>query len=91
MQLISAAYSSLWNLWYLRLLFRNMSLVGALLLLLAESRVEGKHFYYIVEENRSKMYLQFAGRVMLVFVFVSLLRFEISAMQVTFLGPPVAL
>lgn len=76
------AYSILWD---LQFLFRNLALIGALLLVLAESRVEGKSLFAGVPslgENKPKMYLQLAGRVLLVFMFLTLLRFEMSAMQV---------
>merc|ERR1739844_697071 len=66
-------------------LFRNLALIGALLLVLAESRVEGKSLFAGVPslgENKPKMYLQLAGRILLVFMFLTLLRFEMSAMQI---------
>jgi uncharacterized membrane protein YphA (DoxX/SURF4 family) len=78
----TVAYSILWD---LQFLFRNLALIGALLLVLAESRVEGKSLFAGVPslgENKPKMYLQLAGRVLLVFMFVTLLRFEMSAMQI---------
>merc|ERR1712032_1016192 len=62
------AYSILWD---LQLLFRNLALIGALLLVLAESRVEGKSLFAGVPslgENKPKMYLQLAGRILLVFM-----------------------
>merc|ERR1712198_662104 len=65
--------------------FRNLALIGALLLVLAESRVEGKSLFAGVPslgENKPKMYLQLAGRILLVFMFLTLLRFEMSAMQI---------
>jgi len=52
---------------------------------LAESRVEGKSLFAGVPslgENKPKMYLQLAGRILLVFMFLTLLRFEMSAMQI---------
>ena len=76
------AYSILWD---LQFLFRNLALIGALLLVLAESRVEGKSLFAGVPslgENKPKMYLQLAGRILLVFMFLTLLRFEMSVMQV---------
>merc|ERR1712142_1022205 len=76
------AYSILWD---LQFLFRNLALIGALLLVLAESRVEGKSLFAGVPslgENKPKMYLQLAGRILLVFMFLTLLRFEMSAMQI---------
>merc|ERR1712061_950454 len=71
------AYSILWD---LQFLFRNLALIGALLLVLAESRVEGKSLFAGVPslgENKPKMYLQLAGRILLVFMFLTLLRFEV--------------
>merc|ERR1712029_229373 len=76
------AYSILWD---LQFLFRNLALIGALLLVSAESRVEGKSLFAGVPslgENKPKMYLQLAGRILLVFMFLTLLRFEMSAMQI---------
>merc|ERR1712215_420805 len=67
------AYSILWD---LQFLFRNLALIGALLLVLAESRVEGKSLFAGVPslgENKPKMYLQLAGRILLVFMFLTLL------------------
>merc|ERR1712227_1004156 len=78
----TVAYSILWD---LQFLFRNLALIGALLLVLAESRVEGKSLFAGVPslgENKPKMYLQLAGRILLVFMFLTLLRFEMSAMQI---------
>merc|ERR1711928_274426 len=78
----TVAYSVLWD---LQFLFRNLALIGALLLVLAESRVEGKSLFAGVPslgENKPKMYLQLAGRILLVFMFLTLLRFEMSAMQI---------
>ena len=52
------AYSILWD---LQLQFHNLALIGALLLVLAESRVEGKSLFAGVPslgENKPKMYLQ---------------------------------
>merc|ERR1711997_899240 len=66
------AYSILWD---LQFLFRNLALIGALLLVLAESRVEGKSLFAGVPslgENKPKMYLQLAGRILLVFVFLTI-------------------
>jgi len=47
--------------------------------------VEGKSLFAGVPslgENKPKMYLQLAGRILLVFMFLTLLRFEMSVMQV---------
>jgi len=75
------AYSILWD---LQFLFRNLALIGALLLVVAESRVDTKSLFAGVPSlgvNKPKMYLQLAGRVLLVFMFVTLLRFEMNGMQ----------
>merc|ERR1712025_680613 len=76
------AYSILWD---LQFLFRNLALVGALLLVLAESRSEGKSLFPGVPslgENKPKEYMQLVGRVLLVFMFVTLLRFDMAPMQI---------
>jgi len=75
------AYSILWD---FQFLLRNLALIGALLLVLAESRVEAKSIMAGVPstgENKPKSYLQLTGRVLLVFMFVTLLRLELSFMQ----------
>ena len=57
------AYSILWD---LQFLFRNLALCGALLLVLAESRVEGRSLFPGVPslgENKPKEYLQLTGRL----------------------------
>jgi len=76
------AYSILWD---MQFLFRNLALVGALLLVLAESRSEGKSLFPGVPnlgENRPKEMMQLIGRILLVFMFVTLLRFDTSPMQI---------
>jgi len=76
------AYSILWD---FQFLMRNLALIGALLLVLAESRVEAKTILAGVPslgDNKPKTYLQLTGRVLLVFMFVTLLRMELSFMQI---------
>lgn len=76
------AYSILWD---MQFLFRNLALCGALLLVLAESRVEGRSLFPGVPslgENKPKEYLQLTGRILLVFMFVTLLRFDTSPGQI---------
>jgi uncharacterized membrane protein YphA (DoxX/SURF4 family) len=76
------AYSILWN---FQFLLRNLALIGALLLVLAESRVEGKSLFAGVPslgENKPKNVMQLAGRVLLAFMFITLIRFELSFFQV---------
>lgn len=78
----TVAYSILWDLHFL---LRNLALIGALLLVLAEARVEGRSLFAGVPslgENKPKNALQLAGRVLLAFMFVTLLRFEFSVLQV---------
>ncbi|CAH1100844.1 unnamed protein product [Psylliodes chrysocephalus] len=77
------AYSILWD---LQFLFRNLALIGALLLVLAESRGEAKSLFAGVPslgDNKPKNYLQLTGRVLLAFMFITLIRFELSFLQVT--------
>lgn len=76
------AYSILWD---LQFLFRNLALLGALLLVLAESRGEAKSLFAGVptlNDNKPKNYLQLTGRVLLAFMFITLIRFEFSFIQV---------
>ncbi|KAF5290810.1 hypothetical protein FQR65_LT11514 [Abscondita terminalis] len=76
------AYSILWD---LQFLFRNLALIGALLLVLAESRGEAKSLFAGVPslgENKPKNYLQLTGRILLAFMFITLIRFDLTFMQV---------
>ncbi|CAB1320245.1 unnamed protein product, partial [Coregonus sp. 'balchen'] len=60
------AYSILWD---LKFLMRNLALGGGLLLLLAESRGEGKSMFAGVPsmgEHSPKQYMQLGGRVLLI-------------------------
>ena len=75
------AYNILWD---IQFLFRNFALCGALLLVVAESKVEDKSLFAGVPslgENKTKSYLQLAGRVLMVFMFLTLLKFELNAGQ----------
>ena len=72
----TVAYGILFD---IQFLFRNLALIGALLLVVAESRVDSKSLFAGVPSlgiNKPKMYLQLAGRVLLVFMFVTLLRYK---------------
>lgn len=76
------AYSILWDMHFL---FRNLALIGALLLVLAESREEGRSLFAGVPtlgENKPKNFLQLAGRILLAFMFITLIRFEVAFMQI---------
>lgn len=75
------AYQILWDLHFL---MRNLALVGGLLLVLAETRVEGKSLFAGVPslgENKQKTYLMLAGRILIVFMFATLIRFEFNFIQ----------
>jgi len=77
----TVAYSILWD---FQFLFRNLALTGALLLVVAESRVVGKSLSYGVPSlgtDNAKTALQLAGRILLVFMFLTLLRFELHLGQ----------
>ncbi|KAM6954290.1 surfeit 4, like [Aplochiton taeniatus] len=76
------AYSILWD---LKFLMRNLALGGGLLLLLAESRGEGKTMFAgvpTVRQSTPKEYMQLGGRVLLVLMFMTLLHFEFSLITV---------
>jgi len=56
-----------------------MSLSGALLMILAESRVEGKSLFAGVPslgENKPKTYMQLSGRILVVFMFITVLHLD---------------
>ncbi|XP_078282570.1 surfeit locus protein 4 [Rhinoraja longicauda] len=72
------AYSILWD---LKFLMRNLALGGGLLLLLAESRSEGKSMFAgvpTIKESSPKQYMQLGGRVLLILMFMTLLHFNSS-------------
>ncbi|XP_041756475.1 surfeit locus protein 4 isoform X3 [Coregonus clupeaformis] len=64
---------------------RNLALGGGLLLLLAESRGEGKSMFAGVPsmgEHSPKQYMQLGGRVLLVLMFMTLLHFDPSLISI---------
>jgi uncharacterized membrane protein YphA (DoxX/SURF4 family) len=76
------AYSILWD---IQFLLRNLALIGALLLVLAESRGEARSLFAGVPslgENKPKTFMQLAGRILLAFMFITLIRFEFSIFQI---------
>lgn len=76
------AYSILWD---MQFLFRNLALIGALLLVLAEGRGEAKSLFAGVPslgDNKPKNYLQLTGRILIAFMFITLIRFELSFLQI---------
>nr|CAB3266715.1 surfeit locus protein 4 [Phallusia mammillata] len=69
------AYSILWD---IKFLARNLALVGAVMLLLAESKSEARSLFAGVpqlDRNTPKSYMQLSGRVLLVLMFMTLLHF----------------
>ncbi|XP_056448872.1 surfeit locus protein 4-like [Gadus chalcogrammus] len=78
----TVAYSILWD---VKFLMRNLALGGGLLLLLAESRGEGKSMFAGVPslgESSPKQYMQLGGRVLLVLMFMTLLHFELNLITI---------
>lgn len=76
------AYKILWD---LRFLFRNLSLTGGLLLLLVENKPEAKSLFAGVPtlgDNKPKNYMQFAGRILLIVMFLTLIRADFSIMHI---------
>ncbi|XP_014681437.1 PREDICTED: surfeit locus protein 4-like isoform X2 [Priapulus caudatus] len=73
-------------LWEGTFLCRNLALAGGLILVLAESKDETKRSMFAgvptLATNRPKTYLQLAGRVLLVLMFLSLVRLEATAPQI---------
>lgn len=72
----TVAYSILWD---IQFLLRNLALIGALLLVLAESRGEARSLFAGVPslgENKPKNFMQLAGRILLAFMFITLIRAE---------------
>lgn len=86
-------------------MLRNFALIGALLLVLADSEVESRPLLagvpslgkcivlflhikltyiliFILGENKQKNYMQLTGRCLIAFMFITLLKFEISFFQV---------
>ncbi|XP_041033116.1 surfeit locus protein 4-like isoform X2 [Carcharodon carcharias] len=64
---------------------RNLALGGGLLLLLAESRSEGKTMFAGVPTmgtNSPRQYMQLGGRVLLVLMFMTLLHFSLDALMI---------
>ncbi|XP_076455079.1 surfeit locus protein 4-like [Babylonia areolata] len=78
----TVAYSILWD---LKFLMRNLALSGGVLLLLAENKAEGKSLFAglpSMGDNNPKQYMQLSGRILLVLMFLTLLRFEASVLQI---------
>jgi len=75
------AYSVLWD---IKFFLKNLALAGGVLLLLAESKSEGRSLFAglpSMGENSHKTYIQLSGRVLLVCMFLTLLRLDLSVVQ----------
>ena len=74
---------------YIHFVFnRNLSLSGALLLLLAESSGEVKTMFAGLPSmgiNQRQNYMQLAGRVLVVFMFLTLFKFDLSPLRIIML------
>ncbi|EDS36236.1 surfeit locus protein 4 [Culex quinquefasciatus] len=82
---VSIACGILFFIVVLQVLLRNLALIGALLLVLAESRGEARSLFAGVPslgENKPKNFMQLAGRILLAFMFITLIRFELSFLQI---------
>ena len=65
--------------------YRNLALAGGVLLLLAENKAEGRSLFAglpSLGENNPKQYMQLSGRILLVLMFLTLLRFEMDFLQI---------
>lgn len=71
-------------LWDLRFFLRNLALGGGLLLLFAEATGEVKTMFAGLPStgiNQTQNYIQLAGRLLVIFMFLTLFNFELSFLQ----------
>lgn len=76
------AYKILWD---FRFLLRNFSLAGGLILLLVESKPDAKSLFAGLPQlgdNKPKNYMQFAGRILTIIMFFTLLRWDFSFIHI---------
>lgn len=74
------------NFVYLRC--RSLALTGGLILLLAESRQEARSIFAglpsLDNQNKPKTYMQLTGRVLLLLMYLTLLKFDMSFFHIVF-------
>ncbi|RNA43491.1 surfeit locus 4 -like protein [Brachionus plicatilis] len=78
----TVAYKILWD---FRFLLRNFSLAGGLILLLVENKPDAKSLFAGVPtlgDNKPKNYMQFAGRILVIFMFLTLIRLDVSVLHI---------
>ncbi|CAF1565553.1 unnamed protein product [Rotaria magnacalcarata] len=71
--------------WELRFLLRSCSLVGGLILLMVENRKEARSLFAgvpTIHNNAPKNYMQLAGRMLLVIMFLTIVRYELTFMSI---------
>lgn len=78
----TVAYKILWD---FRFLLRNLSLAGGLVLLLVENKPDAKSLFAglpQIGDNKPKNYMQFAGRILTIVMFFTLLRWDFSLLHI---------
>jgi len=66
-------------------LLRSCSLVGGLILLMVENRKEARSLFAgvpTIHNNAPKNYMQLAGRILLVIMFITIVRFDLTLMSI---------